>query len=63
MFNHQLKSLGIALTWEQSRLPWTLEHWLRFLQHLDYEQVQTERPGELVAYYKIARKDIFFLPL
>lgn len=25
------------------------------LQHLDYEPVHTERPGELIAYYKIAR--------
>jgi len=31
------------------------------LQHLDNEPVQTETPGELVAYYKIARKDIFLL--
>ncbi|GMY05271.1 alpha-1,3-mannosyl-glycoprotein 2-beta-N-acetylglucosaminyltransferase isoform X1 [Fagus crenata] len=28
---------------------------LTYMQHLDYEKVQTERPGELVAYYKIAR--------
>lgn len=27
------------------------------LQHLDYEPVHTERPGELIAYYKIARKE------
>lgn len=26
------------------------------MQHLDFEPVQTERPGELTAYYKIARK-------
>jgi hypothetical protein len=26
------------------------------MQHLDFESVQTERPGELIAYYKIARK-------
>jgi len=26
------------------------------MQHLDFEPVQTERPGELIAYYKIARK-------
>ncbi|PNY10713.1 alpha-1,3-mannosyl-glycoprotein 2-beta-N-acetylglucosaminyltransferase-like protein [Trifolium pratense] len=25
------------------------------MQHLDFESVQTERPGELIAYYKIAR--------
>ncbi|XP_071715560.1 alpha-1,3-mannosyl-glycoprotein 2-beta-N-acetylglucosaminyltransferase-like [Rutidosis leptorrhynchoides] len=28
---------------------------LNYMQHLDYEPVQTERPGELIAYYKIAR--------
>ncbi|KAL5788993.1 hypothetical protein ACOSP7_005942 [Xanthoceras sorbifolium] len=28
---------------------------LTYMQHLDYEPVQTERPGELIAYYKIAR--------
>ncbi|KAF7126898.1 hypothetical protein RHSIM_Rhsim11G0198000 [Rhododendron simsii] len=28
---------------------------LTYMQHLDYEQVHTERPGELIAYYKIAR--------
>jgi hypothetical protein len=27
------------------------------LQHLDSEPVQTERPGELIAYYKIASKE------
>lgn len=27
------------------------------MQHLDFEPVQTERPGELIAYYKIARKN------
>lgn len=26
------------------------------LQHLDYKPVHTERPGELIAYYKIASK-------
>uniref|UniRef100_A0A803NJ33 Alpha-1,3-mannosyl-glycoprotein 2-beta-N-acetylglucosaminyltransferase n=1 Tax=Cannabis sativa TaxID=3483 RepID=A0A803NJ33_CANSA len=26
-----------------------------YMQHLDYERVETERPGELIAYYKIAR--------
>eukprot|EP00256_Glycine_max_P060839 XP_014629857.1 alpha-1,3-mannosyl-glycoprotein 2-beta-N-acetylglucosaminyltransferase isoform X1 [Glycine max] len=29
---------------------------LSYMQHLDFEPVQTERPGELTAYYKIARK-------
>ncbi|KAL7606201.1 hypothetical protein Lser_V15G17052 [Lactuca serriola] len=28
---------------------------LTYMQHLDYEPVDTERPGELIAYYKIAR--------
>ncbi|XP_020273340.1 alpha-1,3-mannosyl-glycoprotein 2-beta-N-acetylglucosaminyltransferase isoform X1 [Asparagus officinalis] len=28
---------------------------LTYMQHLDFEPVQTERPGELIAYYKIAR--------
>ncbi|XP_041012565.1 alpha-1,3-mannosyl-glycoprotein 2-beta-N-acetylglucosaminyltransferase-like [Juglans microcarpa x Juglans regia] len=28
---------------------------LTYMQHLDYKPVQTERDGELVAYYKIAR--------
>nr|XP_025884681.1 alpha-1,3-mannosyl-glycoprotein 2-beta-N-acetylglucosaminyltransferase isoform X2 [Solanum lycopersicum] len=28
---------------------------LTYMQHLDFEPVHTERPGELVAYYKIAR--------
>ncbi|PON89904.1 Glycosyl transferase [Trema orientale] len=28
---------------------------LTYMQHLDYERVQPERPGELIAYYKIAR--------
>ncbi|XP_058004554.1 alpha-1,3-mannosyl-glycoprotein 2-beta-N-acetylglucosaminyltransferase isoform X2 [Hevea brasiliensis] len=28
---------------------------LMYMQHLDSEPVQTERPGELIAYYKIAR--------
>ncbi|KAL3597772.1 hypothetical protein D5086_009409 [Populus alba] len=28
---------------------------LMYIQHLDSEPVQTERPGELIAYYKIAR--------
>ncbi|XP_023740302.1 alpha-1,3-mannosyl-glycoprotein 2-beta-N-acetylglucosaminyltransferase [Lactuca sativa] len=28
---------------------------LTYMQHLDYEPVRTERPGELIAYYKIAR--------
>lgn len=28
---------------------------LSYLQHLDFEPIQTERPGELIAYYKIAR--------
>ncbi|KAL3514933.1 hypothetical protein ACH5RR_021835 [Cinchona calisaya] len=28
---------------------------LTYMQHLDYEPVQTDRPGELIAYYKIAR--------
>ncbi|KAI7752916.1 hypothetical protein M8C21_000075 [Ambrosia artemisiifolia] len=27
---------------------------LTYMQHLDYEPVRTERPGELIAYYKIA---------
>lgn len=30
------------------------------MQHLDYEPVITERPGELIAYYKIARKDTLY---
>ncbi|PSS21821.1 Alpha-1,3-mannosyl-glycoprotein like [Actinidia chinensis var. chinensis] len=28
---------------------------LTYMQHLDYEPVHTDRPGELIAYYKIAR--------
>ncbi|XP_010555166.1 PREDICTED: alpha-1,3-mannosyl-glycoprotein 2-beta-N-acetylglucosaminyltransferase [Tarenaya hassleriana] len=28
---------------------------LTYMQHLDFEPVVTERPGELIAYYKIAR--------
>ncbi|MED6172816.1 hypothetical protein PIB30_053465 [Stylosanthes scabra] len=28
---------------------------LSYIQHLDFKPVQTERPGELTAYYKIAR--------
>ncbi|KAH7832947.1 hypothetical protein Vadar_001680 [Vaccinium darrowii] len=28
---------------------------LTYMQHLDYERVHTERTGELIAYYKIAR--------
>lgn len=28
---------------------------LTYMQHLDFSPVQTERPGELIAYYKIAR--------
>ncbi|KAK4401309.1 Alpha-1,3-mannosyl-glycoprotein 2-beta-N-acetylglucosaminyltransferase [Sesamum angolense] len=28
---------------------------LTYMQHLDYEPVHTERPGEVIAYYKIAR--------
>ncbi|KAK4340527.1 hypothetical protein RND71_041989 [Anisodus tanguticus] len=28
---------------------------LTYMQHLDFEPVHTERPGELIAYYKIAR--------
>ncbi|KAL1554532.1 alpha-1,3-mannosyl-glycoprotein 2-beta-N-acetylglucosaminyltransferase [Salvia divinorum] len=28
---------------------------LTYMQHLDYEPVHTERPGEMIAYYKIAR--------
>ncbi|KAJ4869905.1 hypothetical protein Rs2_48523 [Raphanus sativus] len=28
---------------------------LTYIQHLDFEPVVTERPGELIAYYKIAR--------
>ncbi|KAJ0076935.1 hypothetical protein Patl1_35729 [Pistacia atlantica] len=28
---------------------------LTYMQHLDFEPVHTERPGELTAYYKIAR--------
>nr|XP_043607934.1 alpha-1,3-mannosyl-glycoprotein 2-beta-N-acetylglucosaminyltransferase isoform X2 [Erigeron canadensis] len=28
---------------------------LTYMQHLDYEPIHTERPGELIAYYKIAR--------
>ncbi|KAG6410966.1 hypothetical protein SASPL_129039 [Salvia splendens] len=28
---------------------------LSYMQHLDYEPVHTERPGEMIAYYKIAR--------
>ncbi|GLT87227.1 hypothetical protein SLE2022_053220 [Rubroshorea leprosula] len=28
---------------------------LTYMQHLDFEPVYTERPGELIAYYKIAR--------
>jgi alpha-1,3-mannosyl-glycoprotein beta-1,2-N-acetylglucosaminyltransferase len=31
------------------------------LQHLDSEPVQTERPGELIAYYKIASKEWLLL--
>ncbi|EXB40416.1 Alpha-1,3-mannosyl-glycoprotein 2-beta-N-acetylglucosaminyltransferase [Morus notabilis] len=28
---------------------------LTYMQHLDYKPVETERPGELIAYYKISR--------
>lgn len=28
---------------------------INYMQHLDYASVHTERPGELIAYYKIAR--------
>ncbi|XP_039036828.1 alpha-1,3-mannosyl-glycoprotein 2-beta-N-acetylglucosaminyltransferase-like [Hibiscus syriacus] len=28
---------------------------LTYMQHIDYDPLQTERPGELIAYYKIAR--------
>lgn len=28
---------------------------ITYMQHLDFEPVHTERPGELIAYYKIAR--------
>ncbi|KAH6786200.1 hypothetical protein C2S52_005752 [Perilla frutescens var. hirtella] len=28
---------------------------LTYMQHLDYEPVHTERPGEMIAYYKISR--------
>ncbi|XP_074381597.1 alpha-1,3-mannosyl-glycoprotein 2-beta-N-acetylglucosaminyltransferase isoform X1 [Apium graveolens] len=28
---------------------------LTYMQHLDFEPVRTERPGEIIAYYKIAR--------
>ncbi|KAE8712838.1 Alpha-1,3-mannosyl-glycoprotein 2-beta-N-acetylglucosaminyltransferase [Hibiscus syriacus] len=28
---------------------------LTYMQHIDYDPVQAERPGELIAYYKIAR--------
>lgn len=31
-----------------------------WLQHLDYERVHTERTGELIAYYKIARNGFPF---
>lgn len=31
------------------------------MQHLDFESVKTERPGELIAYYKIASKIFFTL--
>ncbi|KAE8671200.1 GATA zinc finger protein regulating nitrogen assimilation [Hibiscus syriacus] len=27
---------------------------LTYMQHIDYDPLQTERPGELIAYYKIA---------
>ncbi|CAK7329075.1 unnamed protein product [Dovyalis caffra] len=30
---------------------------LMYIQHLDSEPVHTERPGELIAYYKIASKE------
>ncbi|KAL1810270.1 alpha-1,3-mannosyl-glycoprotein 2-beta-N-acetylglucosaminyltransferase isoform X2 [Daucus carota subsp. sativus] len=30
-------------------------HQLTYMQHLDFERVRTERPGEIIAYYKIAR--------
>ncbi|KAL9820278.1 putative alpha-1,3-mannosyl-glycoprotein 2-beta-N-acetylglucosaminyltransferase [Arabidopsis thaliana] len=36
---------------------------LTYMQHLDFEPVVTERPGELTAYYKIARKDWFLFSL
>ncbi|KAH9608981.1 hypothetical protein KSS87_020934 [Heliosperma pusillum] len=29
-----------------------------YMQHLDHEAIHTERPGELIAYYKIARRSI-----
>lgn len=28
---------------------------ITYMQHLDYDAIHTERPGELIAYYKIAR--------
>lgn len=41
-----------------SALLWLFPSRINFssMQHLDFEPVQTERPGELIAYYKIARK-------
>ncbi|KAJ8629305.1 hypothetical protein MRB53_022628 [Persea americana] len=41
--DHTVKSM--ALSYNQ----------LTYMQHLDFEPVLTERPGELIAYYKIAR--------
>jgi len=35
---------------------------ISLMQHLDFEPVQTERPGEIIAYYKIASKSIFSFP-
>jgi hypothetical protein len=59
MFSRQHISLRITSTLKWIRL--TLKTDFVSLQHLDNEPVQTETPGELVAYYKIARKDIFLL--
>ncbi|KAA3463043.1 alpha-1,3-mannosyl-glycoprotein 2-beta-N-acetylglucosaminyltransferase isoform X2 [Gossypium australe] len=33
---------------------------LTYMQHIDYDPVHTDRPGELIAYYKIARKDCHY---
>lgn len=58
MFGRQRISLRITLTLKWIQL--TLKTDFISLQHLDYEPVQTESPGELIAYYKIASKDISF---
>ncbi|WZZ77060.1 hypothetical protein YC2023_088430 [Brassica napus] len=50
--NSVLKSDGSNQAVKSKSLTYTQ---LTYMQHLDFEPVITERPGELIAYYKIAR--------